>query len=396
MPRSRVACGSPKGTPGCLESFIPWGPKGDPLGRWCVPCRRRVRMTKELGGKVETILLATDTKEVADLRNALGRALRSLDDSKSKTDELIAAVRQAAADAVRALEIPAIPVPTARLGSKPGEKAAEVAICVMADWQLGKKTPSYSTEICEKRIERYAEKVLSLAAIQRAHHPVKEARVYLLGDLVEGELVFPGQAHRIDASLFRQVITDGPRILAGLLRRLASDFEKVHVVGVIGNHGALGGRDRREYHPETNADAMLYEITRQVVATEKRITWAPNVREGERLWYAVDRVGEKSFLLFHGDQVKGGALGYPWYGFGKKILGWANGGIPEKFDYALSGHFHTPVRGLYGQITHWGAGSTESDNTYAQEFFAASGRPSQWLLFAHPRLGVTSEYEVHV
>jgi hypothetical protein len=333
-----------------------------------------------------------DSPEVASLRASLGRALRSLDDSKRKTADLVAASEQAARDAVAALHIPPVPKPV----HDGGKRTAEVAVCVLADWQLGKKTPTYSTEACEKRIEAYAEKVLGLAAIQRAHHPVREARVYLLGDLVEGELIFPGQAHRIDASLFRQVVTDGPRILAGLLRRLASDFEKVHVVGVIGNHGRLGGRSAGDYHPETNADAMMYEITRLVVAGEPRISWAPNVVEGERRWYAVDRIGDKGFLLFHGDQVKGGMLGFPWYGFGKKILGWANGGIPEPFDYAVSGHFHTPVRGLYGRVRHWGSGSTESDNTYAQEFFSATGQPSQWLLFAHPRHGVTAEFEVHL
>jgi hypothetical protein len=393
VPHARRPCASPEGTPGCLGEFRP--DRQGPLDNFCTPCRIEIRKAD----KLKRILRQpgppreSDPREVADLKSALGRAHRQLDDEKNKTAWLIEASYRGAKDAMSSVAIPAVPSPSQ---DKQAVKTPEIAICVLADWQLGKRTPTYSTEICEKRIGEYAEKVLGLVAIQRAHHPVKDVRVYLLGDLIEGELVFPGQAHRIDASLFRQVITDGPRILSGLLRRLASDFEKVHVVGVIGNHGALGGRERREYHPETNGDAMLYEVTRMVVASEKRITWAPNFLEGERLWYAVDSIGQKAFMLFHGDQVKGGALGYPWYGFGKKVLGWANGGIPEKFDYALSGHFHTPVRGLYGRIRHWGSGSTESDNTYAQEFFAATGTPSQWLLFAHPKRGVTAEYEVHL
>jgi hypothetical protein len=101
-------------------------------------------------------------------------------------------------------------------------------------------------------------------------------------------------------------------------------------------------------------------------------------------------------LLFHGDQIKGGFAGWPWYGFAKKIQGWAMGAIPEQFHYSLSGHFHTPVRMLVGRITHWGSGSTESDNTYAAEMLAAQGTPSQWLLFSHPDHGVTAEYQVHL
>jgi hypothetical protein len=101
-------------------------------------------------------------------------------------------------------------------------------------------------------------------------------------------------------------------------------------------------------------------------------------------------------MLFHGDQVKGGFGGFPWYGFAKKVMGWrVSGEIPE-FNYAISGHFHTPVRMYLNGLTLWGNGSTESSNTYALESLAASGDPCQWLLFCHPENGVTAEYLVHL
>ena len=327
----------------------------------------------------------------SNLRDALNRALRTLDRVKASKEELVRAVYQAAADGIAGLSIP--PVPPA---PKDHRKNSETAVAVLADWQLAKVTETYSTAVCEKRVQEYADRVLRLTEIQRADHPVKDLRVYLLGDLLEGELIFPGQSHRIDASLYRQAVVDGPRILSNFLRRMLSSFERVHVVGVIGNHGSLGGHSRRDYHPESNADAMLYEVTRQLMAGEERLTWAPNSIPGERRWYAVDRIGKKAFFLFHGDQIQGGFAGFPWYGFGRKIMGWRMGGVPEPFDYSLSGHFHTPVRFLVGGITHWGSGSPESSNTYAAEMLAAQGTPTQWLLFVHPEHGVTGEYLVHL
>lgn len=266
----------------------------------------------------------------------------------------------------------------------------------LADWQLAKVTPSYNSDVCAERILGLAGKVRKLTAVQRQDHPVDECRVYLLGDLVEGELIFPGQAHRIDSSLFRQVMLDGPRILGEFLRSMLEEFDRVHVVGVIGNHGRLGGRSSRDYHPESNADAMMYETTRIMLASEPRLTWAQNWESGERRWYALDRIGSRAFFLFHGDQIKGGFAGFPWYGFGKKLSGWY--AIHGPFDYAMSGHFHTPVRGTYvgGKVTHWGSGSTESDNTYAQEALAASGYPSQQVLFVAPDRGVSADYEVRL
>lgn len=329
------------------------------------------------------------------LRASLRTVLQRLERAKVSKEELVAAVYEAAKDACSGLEIPAVPKPQ----KDKRQETGEVAIAVLSDWQLAKRTPTYNSDVCAQRIEQYADKVALLTRMQRQDHPVREVRVYLVGDLVEGEMIFPGQSHLIDASLYSQVLESGPRILAGFLRRMASEFETVRVVGVIGNHGALGGRARKEYHPESNADAMLYEVARLVLKAEEdagRISWAPNVLRGERRWYAVDRVGDKGFLLFHGDQVKGGFAGFPWYGFAKKVQGWRMGAVPQAFDYAIAGHFHTPTRMTIAGVTLWVNGSTESTNTYAAENLAAQGTPSQWLLFAHPRQGVSAEYQVHL
>lgn len=322
-------------------------------------------------------------------KSAQRKLLRQLEKAKASKAELVDAVYQAAKEAAAALSIPPVPPPK----KDKRRHTAETAIAVLSDWQLAKVTADYNTDVCEERIERYGEKTASLVEIQRADHPVAEVRVYLLGDLVEGELIFPGQAHLVDASLYRQVLVDGPRILSGFLRRLSSVFERVRVVGVVGNHGSLGGRARKDYHPESNADSMMMEATRLALNGEPRITWAGNYAPGARLWYAIDEIGDHKFFLFHGDQIKGGFAGFPWYSFGRKLQGWH---MKYGFDYALSGHFHTPVRGYYNGITHWGNGSVESENTYAAEQLAASGEPSQYLLFAHPEQGVTAEYLVHL
>lgn len=329
------------------------------------------------------------------MRQTVRRVLRENAKLKSSKQELIEAVYRAAHDAASALTMPAVPLPRKDARKKSGE----IALCVMSDWQLAKVTPDYSSEVCEARIAAYADKVRRLTEIQRADHPVKECRVYLLGDLVEGEQIFPGQAWRVDASLFQQTMETGPRILGSLLRSLAATFERVRVVGVIGNHGQIGGRGWKDVHPETNADSFLYEATRIYLQAESRIEWAPVITRGERHWYATDKVGSKNILMFHGNQVKGYA-GVPWYGFDRKVKGYAL--MLERFfgeqriDYALSGHFHTPFREYINGVTHWGGGSTESMNTYAAEQLASGGEPCQWLLFAHPEEGVTAEYLVHL
>ena len=325
------------------------------------------------------------------LRASLTRTLRQLEAAKASKAELVEAVYRAAHDAATALTFSPVPRPPKRGKAR----NAEVAVAMLSDWQLGKVTPDYNSDVCEQRIRAYAAKIIELTEIQRADHPVNDCHVWLLGDIVEGELVFPGQAHRIDGGLYRQVALNGPRILGDFLRTMLSAFEQVTVYAVIGNHGAIGGLFRREMAPDTNADRMLYRIVADRFSDQPRISFTIPDAAGERSWYAIDQIGNYSCLLFHGDQVRGGFAGFPWYGLAKKIWGWKSGAIPEHFDDAAMGHFHQPTRATLNTTTVRVNGSTESMNTYAQEQLAAMGRPAQWLMFVHPDKGmVTAEYNV--
>ena len=337
------------------------------------------------------------------------RLSRELLRAKGHTADLVDACYRALLDAAAGLVIPPVPPPHVQKC----KGAEEKAIVVVSDLQLAKTTPTYNTQVAEERMEKYASKVITLTNIQRGNHPVNEARVYLLGDIVEGELIFPSQPHQIDASLYRQVAVDGPRILTNFLRSLLASFTRVHVVGVIGNHGAIGGRERRLHNPETNADRMLYQFVRQLLAEEPRLTWNIPYEKNERAWYAVDHPfgqdedcgdptdklrrydTQHGFLLFHGDQIPGS----PNHSVGtvaRHIYGLASGAIPEPFNHAIYGHWHSPRYYELNKIKVWCNGSTESTNTYAQERLAAMGTPSQLLLFVHPRQGVTSEYRVRL
>jgi hypothetical protein len=330
---------------------------------------------------------------IDELRGNLEHTVAALDDEKKRTGKLVDAVYRAAHAASLTFEYtpPAPPEMDGR------DQTAEVACIFMSDWQLGKKTPTYDSDVCAARIRQYVDIARRIVDDRRTSRPVRDVHLFCLGDMIEGELIFPGQAHRIDASLFRQVCVYGPEILLGLVLNLLAMFDNVYVHWVKGNHGDIGGRGRREMHPESNADAMLYEIVKARLEGEPRVKCDPTYVENEGLWYSVSEAAGYGFLIFHGYQTQGqNVLGYPQYAMGKKVMGWASGAVPEHFDYSISAHYHTPFRFNVGRLTHWGNGTTESSNTFAQESLAAISRPSQWLFFVHPGLGVVAEHEVRL
>jgi hypothetical protein len=326
----------------------------------------------------------------AELRVAYSKLLQEYDKLKTKSTDLSTAVYQAVVDTVKTQEPIALSPTFNIVKSKKDSKNKEVAVAILADWQLAKVTPDYNSSVCEKRIETFANKVIDLTNIQRADHPVDEIRIWALGDIVEGELIFPGQSFLVDGGLYRQVTVDGPRIMRKFINTMLENFKKVTFVGVIGNHGAIGGRSRRDHDPETNADRMLYRIVELMYEKEKRISFNIPDGYGERNWYAIDKIGNYSSLLLHGDQFSGLST---MYSFQKKVYGWKVGAIKEHFDDVYCGHFHTPTKMTFNTVQFRISGSPESTNTYAMESLAAIGHPSQDLMFVHPDKGiVTAEY----
>ena len=306
------------------------------------------------------------------LRSENRRLAKSVEKNKNIKDEAVYAIYEAAYSAFSSIDTAPIKSPIVK--HLPG--VPETAVAVFADWQLGKITPDYSSEVLAE------------------HHPVKNLHVWLLGDIVEGEEIFPGQSHLIDSGLYRQVGINGPAILMKFFDTVLQHFEHIHVTGVIGNHGAVGGRGRKQHDPETNMDRLLYksmEIFYKEGRKEPRITFNIPDGRGERHWYAIDSIGNYNSLLIHGDQMP--APGQ-YHGYYKRAMGWKDGAIPEDFEDIFMGHYHQQFKMTIGSSILRVSGSPESYNTYAQEYFSSMSRPCQHLMFVHPENGVTCEYSI--
>jgi hypothetical protein len=329
-----------------------------------------------------------------ETKAALNRALRQIAKLKNSRAELTEAVYRAASDNFSALEIPPVPPPVSHPAGDGGE---ETAVSWLGDLQLGKVTPTYNSKVCEARVTKLADKVRRITDVQRTDHPVRKCHVWMLGDMIEGMTIFPGQQWLVDSSLYRQIALDGPRILSNYLRSLLADFDEVHVAAVVGNHGRLGKHG--EYDPETNGDRMLYRITQQLLQSEKRLTWNIPDGMGEKHWYAIDKIGKKyAGMLFHGDQFGGKFnASLTRVAVQRKVNGWKGGAVPEKFHRVAFGHWHQLYEDNANGTPIGCNGSTECTNTFAQEALAAKSVPFQRLHFVHLESGhETAEYKIRL
>lgn len=315
-----------------------------------------------------------------ELREALRRAQRQLAHAKARQTDLIEAVYRGAHDAALSLPAAAPIKPPAK--ARPGD---HWALLHLTDWQLGKRTSDYSSEVAEQRVTRAVEKAMRLTDLQRHAHGVGSCALLLGGDMVEGTAIFPAQAWEVDSSLYDQLFRTSA-LIERSVRSLLAEYDRVEVWEERGNHGRIGRYG--EQPAGDNIDSMAYRIARDRIGDHKRLIWHSSPR-----WYNHGTIGNYSFLLVHGDEIRGFGGNVPAFGILRKSNAWATG-VVEPFRDVYMGHWHTPATYVLangGRV--FVTGSTESGSEYAREFVAATGRPSQRLHFVDPEAGqVTAEY----
>ena len=335
--------------------------------------------------------LADDLDEapkIEDLRDALYRAQKSLRREKDKTDALVAATTQAAHDAALSAGWDSKPTPKPKSSRKNNERAM---IWHLTDWQGGKKTTSYDSQVMEHRINNFLSTAKTIQAEVNNTFKTPELQILFGGDMIEGLFNYPTQPYEIDSTLFAQYVNVS-RVIATAVREALSIFPHVTVHGEWGNHGRLGSK--RDAVPRSdNADRMTYELARALLQNEKRLTWEDSAEDIQRV-----EIGEYRALLMHGDEIGRGGYASPMT-IVRHADRWASGAYPWKFRDVYVGHYHThaewPMANGLGAV--YQTGSTESDNRYARETMAASASPSQRIQIVDPVRGrVTTSYKVDV
>lgn len=199
--------------------------------------------------------------------------------------------------------------------------------------------------------------------------------------MVEGLFQFPTQPFEIDSSIFGQYVTVS-RLLVDVVRRALGIYDTVQVVSEWGNHGRIGSK-RSAVPRSDNFDRMVYELARQLLQGEKRLTWEDCPEDIQRI-----EIGAYRALLIHGDEVGRNGFASPTT-IVNHVAKWQSGAYPWEFRDAYLGHYHThnewALPNGFGAV--YQTGSTESDNRYARDTMASSAQPSQRLNFIDPKRG---------
>jgi predicted phosphodiesterase len=260
----------------------------------------------------------------------------------------------------------------------------EAAVLLISDAQIGKVTPSYDSATFAERMELLTDKTIKIANIHRSDHPVNNLHCFWLGDMPDGQLIYPTQAYHTDANAVNQIFRHGMPVCVDSMARFASNFRTVTNKCVRGNHGRTG-----KFAEETsNWDLVFYEAMKLATRQVPNVSW--DITED---WKLLTEVMGWKFLLNHGHTIRM-QLNIPHYGITTRGMRWQ--GSVGRYDYLCLGHFHTSSMMDWNEWELFLNGTFVSDDDFTEENLGLVSSTRQILFFVHPEQGVTARYKLQL
>jgi predicted DNA-binding protein YlxM (UPF0122 family)/predicted MPP superfamily phosphohydrolase len=240
---------------------------------------------------------------------------------------------------------------------------------------------AYNRVIAINRL-RYTFETAKKLLIDHFNNPRYDGIVLALGgDLLSGN-IHEELSETNEATILQSVLELTDHLISGI-EYLESNFGKVFVPCVVGNHGRLFKKPRAKQKVYNNYEYLVYQYLAKYFANNPNV--AIEVADGADLYF---NIYDKRILLNHGDQFKGGngisgILTPVMMGLHKKSKNYNM--IDKPFDIMMVGHFHQYIHTNSLVVN----GSVKGYDEYAFNCNFTFEAPQQALFIVHPTHGVT-------
>ena len=276
-----------------------------------------------------------------------------------------------------------------------------IPMVMWSDWHWGENVSKvevggvneYNPKIARKRLMKLVDKTIFLVdRFKEQKYP--GIVVNLGGDMISGDI--HEELSDTNEQYVQQTLLDLQDHLASALTRIADRFGKVHVAGVVGNHGRETKKPRHKGRVFTSYEWGLYHQLARHFSRDDRFTF--QIPDEADAFYEV--LGHR-FLLTHGDSlgVKGGdgiigALGPIARGTFK--IGRSEAQIGRDFDTLVIGHWHIyiPRSEAVPVIVN---GTMKGYDEFARLALRVPySRPSQALWFVYEGHGIGEQWQIYL
>jgi predicted phosphodiesterase len=349
-----------------------------------------------MGAKAKTDLeRLKDAEDILRAKNArialLERELREVkrhNDTVEETRKVIYQIKEAPMN---------VPDWTVRLTAP---KSSGIPIAPLGDIHWGQQIAAEQTggmntfnrAIAKIRLRRWTANVIDLCYNHMTHPHYPGIIVPLMGDIISGNI--HEELRETNEGPVMVSVMEAQSEIARALTVLADHFKRVFVPCVVGNHGRNSIKPRFINRTHENYEWGIYMNLREYFKNDARFTFL--IPDEPDAFFSV--YGHR-FMQTHGDTlgVKGGdgmigALGP--IARGNLKIGRAEKEIGRDFDTLLIGHWHAhqPAGAMLPVIVN---GCVCGYDTYARlQLRVPFSRPTQMLVFVHPKYGLTAQWAV--
>jgi hypothetical protein len=237
--------------------------------------------------------------------------------------------------------------PTRNTVIPPVENGGSSLVVALSDLHIGQQNKGYDIEIAKQRLGELPEKLYRAVGMTN----IDEVVFLLVGDIVEGENIYPSQAHHIVCSTMDQVEI-GAQMVWGVIKKTRDTFKvPVRVVCVQGNHG----NSEKGSSEKTNWDNVLYHALKILVSScgDSKIGFDCDYSE-----FKLFKVKDKKGLIYHKGVKHNGTPAMR-----EKIAGWV---YSKKMNFMVSGHWHEWKVGGWADVTWMANGSLCGPNDLSE------------------------------
>lgn len=238
----------------------------------------------------------------------------------------------------------------------------------------------YNREIADRRIKHVFKNGITILNNYIAKPNYDGIIIALGGDMLSGN-IHDELARTNEAPILRSVI-DLTQLLIDGISTYADVFGKVHVPCVVGNHGRLHKKPVAKNRVFDNYEWLIYQYIAKHFRNDKRVTvQIPDAPD------AIFKVYDRTFLLTHGDQFRGGSgisgIMTPLHmGLHKKHK--KHAAIHNPFDVMILGHFHQYIH-TNSMVVN---GSIKGYDEWVNLMNFPFEPPQQALWINHPKAGM--------
>jgi len=266
-----------------------------------------------------------------------------------------------------------------KIPEKNGESDREIVVH-LTDFHLGKKGKIYNKEIAIHSLKKlYSEIVLTFQWLKILGFNVISIKIMLGGDIVDGDLLYPGHPNFVDMNVYEQ-ISVGFNELRDMIISLRNNCKiPLDIYHVYGNHGRIS----KFTTPTNNWDNILYMFLKTNLENLDGI----NMHDGFHWFTLVPMLDGENALLTHGDGINM-YQNIPMYGYVQAAMRW-RGSIGD-FKYSYIGHFHSPYFMRWNDMQLFINGQFPTDDDWAKKVVKLQNPPMQWLQVFSPK-GIESQ-----